>query len=130
MQKKHIKKEMLYMFFAFIVLTGYIKILRGKPMSNKKGSIRNLTNHKSICILTSSTVERMKILDILITDGYRWHGESHFTADRIEQQYPFAEWPVVEIKLGRLNYMHGRTTHSAAYTITVSQFLEGYYDNS
>jgi hypothetical protein len=118
------------MFFAFIALTGYIKILRGKPMSNKKGSIRNLTNHKSICILTSSAVERMKILDILITDGYRWHGESHFTADRIEQQYPFAEWPVVEIRLGRLNYMHGRTTYRAADTITVSQFLEGYYDNS
>lgn len=49
-------------------------------------------------ILTKDVKHRKAILKLLLSKGYKWHGESNLTPEIIEERWPYSRWEVVQIR--------------------------------
>lgn len=49
-------------------------------------------------ILSKDVGHRKAILKLLLSKGYKWHGENNYTPDSIEKYFPYRKWSVIQIK--------------------------------
>lgn len=54
---------------------------------------------------TESAADRIAVITYLQSKGYKWHGENGWTAERAEQEFPYANWPTIGIDIvtGQIN---------------------------
>lgn len=64
---------------------------------------------------TSEEKHRRLLLAVLLSMGYKWHGQSDWSVDKIQEEYPFEEYPVIIVHLEEKTMGGNRKTSSVEY---------------